>query len=184
MEIPELLLENISALNELSEEEFISSFQGLATQIIDNKSFQGQNRGAQSVGLLFVEWARQGLEERDVLTLLQDNHIGQKLAERLCKVYEGERAGLTARLVGIGSFLPKLYDVRWRLEAVTQDSLTGRRAELRYTVELLLQRQPDLYSSRAGAGRTIKFQCSVMELQDLLGKLKEAQLKLQNIGKC
>ena len=77
--------------------------------------------------------------------------------------------------------------------SVSQDSLTGKRGELLYTVELDLEVQPQsrgcddcggslgLSGVKKGGRRTISFHCTTQELQDMLHQLKDALHRVQNV---
>jgi len=107
----------------------------------------------------------------------------------LLQSYEKHRTRLMINLSRFGLFVPKLVDLRWKLELIEQDNLLCKRGELIYTIEMdilrnkyctgkmLCSRIDEKYQKKSECSvvsrDTIVFHSTKLELLSLLSAFKD-----------
>jgi len=117
---------------------------------------------------LVVECAKTDLEDEQLAIILDDCAFSQKRKESFIVTFNHFKTNLRCCLSNVGHSPAELIDVHWRLDYGIRNSQVHKVNELKYSLSL---KQSD--------GENINFTCTREELQDLVGKLKEACKSLE-----
>lgn len=138
-----------------------------------NLSNDGTNQNAAkqchaSVMALILEAAKLDLQEEQLGMILDDCSLPTKKKESFIFSYNHYKEEIRNRLSKVGRHPPNLVDVDWRLDYNVKNNRVNKVNELQYTISF---KQDD--------GQQVDLICSRDELQDLVGKLKEASKALE-----
>lgn len=117
---------------------------------------------------LLIESAKTDTSPEQLGLILDDLEFTSHRKNIVVEVYTSGLQKIRARLAKIGTTLPHVIDVDWRLDYNLQNSQSNKVMELLYTVALKTDQSPSEKS------KDIQFSCSREQLQDVVGKLKEA----------
>ncbi|PNJ24580.1 COMMD3 isoform 2, partial [Pongo abelii] len=108
-----------------------------------------------------------------VSTYLEDCKFDRERIELFCTEYQNNKNSLEILLGSIGRSLPHITDVSWRLEYQIKTNQLHRMYRPAYLVTLSVQ------NTDSPSYPEISFSCSMEQLQDLVGKLKDASKSLE-----
>nr|CAB3232808.1 COMM domain-containing protein 3-like [Phallusia mammillata] len=121
-----------------------------------------------SVTVLMLEAAKHDLQEEQLGMILDDCGLPQKQKEAFAFSYNHYKEDLRDKLSKVGRHAPNLVDVEWRLDYNLKNNRINKVNELQYTISL-----------KQDNGEQVDLVCTRDELQDLVGKLKEASKALE-----
>ncbi|KAG7256498.1 hypothetical protein CRUP_014622 [Coryphaenoides rupestris] len=106
-------------------------------------------------------------------------HVGRVLlkqchAAATTFILEGVKQNADKSTISIGSQLPHINDVSWRLEYHMKNGHVHKVNEPFYLLSLDLEN-----GGPEGSAKNINFSCTVEQLQDVVGKLKDAAKSLE-----
>jgi len=186
---------DLSGLNEVGTEfeHYLESILCSDFQLSDNEE-DGNicNKAGQiftSLMTTLVMAAKNGLDKSELDNILQDIGMRETARLELLQSYEKHRTRLMINLSRFGLFVPKLVDLRWKLELIEQDNLLCKRGELIYTIEMdilrnkyctgkmLCSRIDEKYQKKSECSvvsrDTIVFHSTKLELLSLLSAFKD-----------
>lgn len=181
----ELSKENMNAIMLLGEPSLISDKQLIQiledaiSAILNGKGTsvkEEQYEGNSSIKTAFfgvlcflLEAAKHNTDEATLINTLEEFKIKSERITQLMNFYKKEKRHIQAYLNSLGNNLPHLIDVNWRQDyAVKSDSLEKLCRPV-YVVDL-----------KTDSNEQVTFSCSIEELQDLVGKLKDATKCLEH----
>ncbi|XP_040823841.1 COMM domain-containing protein 3 [Ochotona curzoniae] len=106
-------------------------------------------------------------------SFLEDCKFDRERIELFCTEYQNNKDSLEILLGSIGRSLPHVTDVSWRLEYQIKTNQLHKMYKPAYLVTLNIENT----DSRSSPG--LSFSCSMEQLQDLVGKLKDAAKSLE-----
>ncbi|XP_010339513.1 COMM domain-containing protein 3 isoform X2 [Saimiri boliviensis] len=104
---------------------------------------------------------------------LEDCKFDRERTELFCTEYQNNKNSLETLLGSIGRSLPHITDVSWRLEYQIKTNQLHKMYRPAYLVTLNVQ------NTDSQSYPEISFSCSMEQLQDLVGKLKDASKSLE-----
>lgn len=117
---------------------------------------------------LFIESAKTDTSSEQLGLILDDCELTSHRKAIILEMYASSKQRIRARLTKIGTTPPHIVDVDWRLDYNLQNNQSNKVMKLLYTVGV----KTDHTSSEKS--NDIQFSCSREQLQDFVGKLKEA----------
>nr|XP_020023045.1 COMM domain-containing protein 3 isoform X1 [Castor canadensis] len=117
-----------------------------------------------------------GKHRADISTLstyLEDCKFDRDRIELFCTEYQNNKNALEVLLGSIGRSLPHITDVSWRLAYQIKTNQLHKMYRPTYLVTLNVE------NSDCRSHPDISFSCSMEQLQDLVGKLKDASKSLE-----
>ncbi|GAB6029320.1 COMM domain containing 3 [Chamberlinius hualienensis] len=141
--------------------------------IFEEEEYSSVDRGVLKQALyglitVFVEAAKNGIETVMLQSVLDDCKVSTERGVVICDTYKKNASRLINHLQSYTFHLPRVVDVDWRLDYCVMSHVVDKINQPLYTIELKTQ------SNSSQCLDTVKFTCSVEELQDLVGKLKDA----------
>ncbi|XP_013001451.1 COMM domain-containing protein 3 isoform X2 [Cavia porcellus] len=106
-------------------------------------------------------------------TYLEDCKFDRERIELFCTEYQNNKNSLESLLESIGRSLPHITDVSWRLEYQIKTNQLHKMYRPAYLVTLNVE------NSDSQSYPEISFSCNMEQLQDLVGKLKDASKSLE-----
>ncbi|XP_053778570.1 COMM domain-containing protein 3 isoform X2 [Desmodus rotundus] len=107
-----------------------------------------------AVATYILEAGKQRADKSTLSTYLEDSKFDRERTELFCTEYQNNKDSLEILLGSIGRSLPHITDVSWRLEYQIKNTDSRSHPE-------------------------ISFSCNMEQLQDLVGKLKDASKSLE-----
>lgn len=128
-----------------------------------------------SYGILtaIFESAKVNADKSILSSLLEDCRWTPDRVEFFVKKFEENRNEIQANLARIGTSYPHVVDVDWRLDYYIKNNHVDKLNEASYLISLKTQEPGEV------KGTDVQFSCSFDELQDLVGKLKDATKSLE-----
>ncbi|XP_014676378.1 PREDICTED: COMM domain-containing protein 3-like [Priapulus caudatus] len=125
---------------------------------------------------LMLEAAKHDADESNIVAILEDCRFSPDRLSSVTKSFLEHKAQIRTHLGGIGLYPPHIVDVDWRLDYCIKDSNRDKVNEPVYLIDLKTQRsgETELHD--------IQFSCTMEQLQDLVGKLKDATKSLEKIA--
>ncbi|XP_057643273.1 COMM domain-containing protein 3 isoform X1 [Chionomys nivalis] len=120
-----------------------------------------------------LEAGKHRVDKSTLSTYLEDCKFDQDRIEIFCTEYQNNKNSLETLLGSIGRALPHVTDVSWRLEYQIKTNQLHKMYRPGYLVTLNVE------NSDSQSHPEISFSCSMEELQDLVGKLKDASKSLE-----
>lgn len=117
---------------------------------------------------LLIEAAKTDASPEQLSLILDDCEFPSHRKNILLDLYKSKKQHIRARLAKIGSTPPHIVDVDWKLDYNLQNNQSSKVMELQYTVALKTDQ------NACGNPSNVQFSCSREQLQDFVGKLKEA----------
>ncbi|XP_011407076.1 PREDICTED: COMM domain-containing protein 3-like [Amphimedon queenslandica] len=128
-----------------------------------------------SLIILLIEGARTDTDTTGMRSTLEDCKLTPDRIEVLVTLYNDNKAKLRARLGRIRSSFPYLTDVNWRLDYYIKSNHLERVDKPVYTISLNTEEGD-------GKKKDVIFSCTQEQLQDLVGKLKDASKSLEKFS--
>lgn len=142
-------------------------------KIIDCKHIDGVHLDAVkqahfSLMTLFLESAKSDIESDQMSMVLDDCYFSDSRKESFMATFNQYKTELRRHLGSYGFKLPNIVNATWRLDYNIKNNQLSKLNELRYTISL-----------KKDNSQETNFSCSKEELQDFIGKLKEATKALE-----
>ncbi|KAK2165318.1 hypothetical protein LSH36_52g08013 [Paralvinella palmiformis] len=102
---------------------------------------------------------------------LEELHFSEERLDKIIHVFEENKTNIRHVLASISSTYPHITDVRWRVEYYIKNNQLHKIGQPQYQIQLQTQ--------KSGDGDVFQFSCSQEQLQDMVGKLKEACKSLE-----
>ncbi|CAL8320609.1 unnamed protein product [Boreogadus saida] len=121
-----------------------------------------------------LEMVKQNADKSTISSCLEDLTFDAERIEIFWKSYQNNKEELEGVLTSIGSQLPHINDVSWRLQYHMKNGHVHKVNEPFYLLSLNVEN-----SGLEGSAKDINFSCTVEQLQDLVGKMKDAAKSLE-----
>ncbi|XP_075907262.1 COMM domain-containing protein 3 [Nelusetta ayraudi] len=115
---------------------------------------------------LILEAVKYNADQSTISSCLEELSFAAERIEIFCSAHEKHKKELGHLLGSIGRGPPRINDVSWRLQYNTKKGHVDKVNEPFYAISLSTE--------KAGCSEDINFTCTVEQLQDLVGKLKDA----------
>ncbi|KAF6027426.1 COMMD3 [Bugula neritina] len=116
-----------------------------------------------------LECAKQNVTLDEIRAVLEESNFSPKRIQHFLDVYHQHKDSIRRNLARISSFeKAQIVDVNWRLDYNIKNSQSDKVNQLSYLV--------DLHTLHPGESeiKIVSMACSLEQLQDLVGKLKDA----------
>lgn len=123
-----------------------------------------------------LEAAKHNADQSDVSAILEDCKFDPDRIEAFIKAFEVVKQELRAVLSNIGSQFPHIVDVDWRLDYYLKNNHLDKMNEPVYFITLKTEE-----GDQQGT-KNIQFSCSIEQLQDMVGKLKDATKSMERLA--
>ncbi|XP_048807396.1 polycomb complex protein BMI-1 [Lagopus muta] len=120
-----------------------------------------------------LEAGRQRADRAALSACLEECKLDRERIEQFCTEYQKNREALEELLGSIGRAPPHVTDVSWRLAYRIQTHELHRAYQPTYLLTLSTE------NSDVGSQPDLSFSCTMEQLQDLVGKLKDAAKSLE-----
>ncbi|ELT99250.1 hypothetical protein CAPTEDRAFT_221549 [Capitella teleta] len=125
-----------------------------------------------ALSTLFLEAAKHDINTDSLSHTLEDSKFSNDRIEIFSKKFLAKKHGLRALLSSIGNFPPHIVDVDWRIQHYIKNDCLNRVCQPLFLI--------DLKTEKSDAGeQSVQLACNQEELQDLVGKLRDACKTLQ-----
>lgn len=121
----------------------------------------------------FLEAAKLDRDGTSLWHFLEELHFSEERMVKIIQVYNENVTNIRLVLSSISNSYPHITDIKWRLEYYIKNSQLHRIGEPQYQIQLQTQKP-----GQSDSG-VVQFSCSQEQLQDLVGKLKEACKSLE-----
>lgn len=121
---------------------------------------------------LFLEASKTDMSNDEVDIILDDCKFPPARKDIVLKQYNLSKPKIRASLALIGRCPPHVVDVDWKLDYNLKNSELNKVMDLKYTISLQTER--GMTSDEESSKDNVQFSCSKEQLQDFVGKLKEA----------
>ncbi|XP_068094351.1 polycomb complex protein BMI-1 [Hyperolius riggenbachi] len=120
-----------------------------------------------------LEAVKHNADRATLSSFLEDCKFDKERTEELCTEYQKHKAALETLLDNIGRCPPHVSDVSWSLAYGIKSNQLHKTYRPSYYVKFRLE------TSDARQPQDVRFHCSMEQLQDLVGKLKDAAKSLE-----
>ncbi|XP_033368439.1 COMM domain-containing protein 3 [Parus major] len=120
-----------------------------------------------------LEAGKQKADISAISTCLEDCKLDKERIEQFCTEYQKNKDALEILLGSIGRSPLHITDVSWRLEYQIKNNQLHKTYQPSYLVTLNVE------NSDSGSHPDVSFSCTMEQLQDLVGKLKDAAKSLE-----
>uniref|UniRef100_A0ABI7YEE0 COMM domain-containing protein 3 n=2 Tax=Felis catus TaxID=9685 RepID=A0ABI7YEE0_FELCA len=120
-----------------------------------------------------LEAGKQRADKSTLSTYLEDCKFDRERIELFCTEYQNNKNSLEILLGSIGRSLPHITDVSWRLEYQIKTHQLHKMYRPAYLVTLNVE------NTDSRSHPEISFSCNMEQLQDLVGRLKDASKSLE-----
>nr|XP_009672010.1 PREDICTED: uncharacterized protein LOC104143296 [Struthio camelus australis] len=120
-----------------------------------------------------LEAGKQKADKSAISTCLEDCKLDRERIEEFCTEYQKNKDTLEIILGSIGRSPLHITDVSWRLEYQIKANQLHKTYQPSYLVTLNVE------SNDSGSHPDVSFSCTMEQLQDLVGKLKDAAKSLE-----
>lgn len=117
---------------------------------------------------MILEAVKMDCDSPSISSLLEDCKWGSDRIDYFSKHFLECKPELEALLARTGSSFPHIVDVDWRLDYYIKNNQMEKVNEPAYLITLKTE------ESGKSQGKDVQFSCSMEQLQDLVGKLKDA----------
>ncbi|CAL8292909.1 unnamed protein product [Lota lota] len=121
-----------------------------------------------------LEMVKQNADKSTISSCLEDLPFDAERIEIFFKSYQNHKEELEGVLASLGSQLPHINDVSWRLQYHMKNGHVHKVNEPFYLLSLNVEN-----GGLEGSAKDINFSCTVEQLQDLVGKMKDAAKSLE-----
>ncbi|KAM6422470.1 uncharacterized protein O9250_003672 [Rhynochetos jubatus] len=126
-----------------------------------------------AAAMCILEAGKQKADITAISTCLEDCKLDKERIEQFCTEYQKNKDALEILLGSIGRSPLHITDVSWRLEYQIKSSQLHKTYQPSYLVTLNVE------NSDSGSHPDVSFSCTMEQLQDLVGKLKDAAKSLE-----
>ncbi|GFO36466.1 comm domain-containing protein 3 [Plakobranchus ocellatus] len=149
--------------------------------VADNPAFKDLDKAVLKSGYsglvtLLLEAAKHDSTEQTISTILEECKYTPERVKELNKIFTIQKPHLQLLIGKIGSSFPHIVDIDWRLDYYMKNNHMEKVNSAVYLISLKTE----------VAGETelkeVQFSCSLEQLQDLVGKLKDATKCLEKIS--
>ncbi|KAL8165079.1 UNVERIFIED_CONTAM: COMM domain-containing protein 3 [Gekko kuhli] len=126
-----------------------------------------------AVATCIVEAGKHRAERSAISTCLEDCKFDRERIEQFCTEYQKNKDSLEILLGSVGRCPLHITDVSWRLEYQIKTNQLHKNYHPAYLMTLNVE------SSDSRSHPDLNFSCSMEQLQDLVGKLKDAAKSLE-----
>ncbi|XP_042328497.1 COMM domain-containing protein 3 isoform X2 [Sceloporus undulatus] len=120
-----------------------------------------------------VEAGKQKADKPAISTYLEDCKFDRERIEQFCTEYQKNKDNLEILLGSTGRCPPHITDICWRLEYQIKTNQLHKNYHPTYLMTLNVE------NNDSRSHQDINFSCSMEQLQDLIGKLKDAAKSLE-----
>ncbi|XP_071811789.1 COMM domain-containing protein 3-like [Apostichopus japonicus] len=125
---------------------------------------------------LVLEAAKHDADRSNVSAVLEDCKFAPDRIEAFSKAFESAKPELRALLSNIGTQFRHVVDVDWRLDYFLKNNHLDKMNEPVYMITLKTEA-----GDQQGV-KNIQFSCSIEQLQDMVGKLKDATKSMEKLA--
>lgn len=125
---------------------------------------------------IVLEAAKHDTTEQNLSTLLEECKFTPERIKEFTKIFMAQKSYIQLLLGKVGSSFPHIVDVDWRLDYYMKNNHMEKVNSAVYLISLKTE-----VSGEADT-RDVQFSCSLEQLQDLVGKLKDATKCLEKIA--
>ncbi|XP_068160519.1 COMM domain-containing protein 3 [Antennarius striatus] len=115
---------------------------------------------------LILEAVKQNADKSTISSCLEEVTFSAERIEIFCTTHQKHKKDLESLLGSIGRRLPQINDVSWRLQYHMKNAQVDKVNVPFYSISLNTENE--------GVSEDINFSCTMEQLQDLVGKLKDA----------
>ncbi|XP_063032257.1 uncharacterized protein LOC134429097 [Melospiza melodia melodia] len=126
-----------------------------------------------AAAMCILEAGKQKADISAISTCLEDCKLDKERIEQFCTEYQKNKDALEILLGSIGRSPLHITDVSWRLEYQIKNNQLHKTYQPSYLVTLNVE------NSDSGSHPDVSFSCTMEQLQDLVGKLKDAAKSLE-----
>ncbi|CAL9697887.1 unnamed protein product [Knipowitschia caucasica] len=119
-----------------------------------------------------LESAKLNADKSTLSTCLEELSFNAERIEIFHNVYEKHKTDIIKLLSCIGRRLPEINDVSWRLQYQIKSAQVDKVDKPFYLITLNTENE-------AGSSEDVNFTCTVEQLQDLVGKIKDAAKSME-----
>ncbi|XP_073686920.1 COMM domain-containing protein 3 [Garra rufa] len=120
---------------------------------------------------LILEGVKQNADKSTISSCLEDVRFQNEKVDTFYNSFQKNKRNLESLLSSIDTCPPHITDTEWRLEYCIKNSHVHKVNQPSYLISL--------NTERAGASSEINFNCTMEQLQDLVGKMKDAAKSLE-----
>ncbi|RUS83279.1 hypothetical protein EGW08_008959 [Elysia chlorotica] len=193
MELGASVLENISLAGDVAHipdklfgKFVMSACQGVLFEkhrdaVSDNPAFKDVDKATMKAaysGLvnLLLEAAKHDTTEQNLSTLLEECKYTTERIKEFNKIFLAQKSHIQLLLGKVGSSFPHIVDIDWRLDYYMKNNHMEKVNAAVYLISLKTEVPGEAEL------RDIQFSCSLEQLQDLVGKLRDATKCLEKIA--
>ncbi|GCC20948.1 COMM domain-containing protein 3 [Chiloscyllium punctatum] len=190
MELPEYVLKGLQLLadpSHFSNKTFRilveAAFESLINPQTDGVVFDHVELGNLDLTLLkqchvaiatcVLEAGKQNADKSTISSLLEDCRFGAERIDIFCTAYQKNKDKVEILLGGIGRFPSHITDASWRLEYHIRNNHLHKVNQPAYLLTLNVE------NGHSRKPHDVTFHCTMEQLQDLLGKLKDAAKSME-----
>ncbi|XP_077979099.1 COMM domain-containing protein 3-like [Glandiceps talaboti] len=148
------------------------------SSILDDESLASVDRAVlkhsyASLLALMLEAGKHDVDASSISPLLEDLKFVPDRIDSFNNIFLSKKSEIQALLSSIGHTPPHIVDVDWRLDFYLKNNFVDKINEPVYMITLKTE--------QGGSDKTkdVQFACSMEQLQDLVGKLKDANKSLE-----
>ncbi|XP_054269141.1 COMM domain-containing protein 3-like [Macrosteles quadrilineatus] len=136
-----------------------------------------------SLLILMVESARHNLDVNGLTTTLENYNLNLSRLQRILDLYQAYGSKLQLSLRNVGTSLPRILDIKWRLDLCIKSSALEHESRLVYFITIVTERtERKTVSEEVTVTKKHTFTCSLQQLQELVMKLRDATRLMQSIA--
>ncbi|XP_030624625.1 COMM domain-containing protein 3 isoform X2 [Chanos chanos] len=122
-----------------------------------------------------LESVKQNADKSTVSSCLEDVRFDTERADALCTLYQQNKTDLENLLSSIDKCPPHITDVSWRLEYCMKNAHVHKVNQPSYLISFSVENGDNGRSSE----EELNFSCTMEQLQDLVGKMKDAAKSIE-----
>ncbi|XP_071950297.1 COMM domain-containing protein 3-like [Antedon mediterranea] len=126
-----------------------------------------------SLATFFLEAAKYDATSSNISSLLEDCKFSADRTEMVNTLFKEKKPALRAMLSRIGTSHPHVVDVDWRLDYYMKNNYLDKVNKPTYLITLKTE------ENGSNEIKDVQFGCTLEQLQDLVGKLKDATKSLE-----
>ncbi|KAJ8272864.1 hypothetical protein GJAV_G00094330 [Gymnothorax javanicus] len=119
-----------------------------------------------------LEFAKQNSDKSTICTCLEDIKFDPERIDIIYSLFESNKSDLENLLSSIGKCPPHICDASWRLDYQIKNSHVHKVNQPAYLITLNVE------NGGATRAEEVRFSCTMEQLQDLVGKMKDAAKSL------
>ncbi|KAL1006593.1 hypothetical protein UPYG_G00074220 [Umbra pygmaea] len=121
-----------------------------------------------------LEGVKQNADKSTISSCLEDVRFDAERTELFYATYQKYKSDVETLLSSIGRCPPHINDLSWRLEYRIKNGHVHKVNEPSYLISLNVEK-----ASNGGSLEDVNFSCTMEQLQDLVGKMKDAAKSLE-----